>query len=84
MTTSPVDWFRINVCEQQPWMVDCDIFLQRRIHRVLGDLMVHHGVNLLNAWRSVTDVLDRVALALHLFEVDYCQAMTQLHQSMVR
>lgn len=75
-TTSPIDWFRINVCDQQPWMVDIDLFLQRRIHRVLGDLMVHYGVNLMNVWRSITRVMDRVALSLHLFEVDYCQAMT--------
>jgi multidrug transporter EmrE-like cation transporter len=57
-------------------MVDCDLFLQRRIHRVLGDLMVHHGINLMNTWRSVTNVLNEVALTFHLFDVDYCQAMT--------
>lgn len=73
---SPVDWFRTEVCERRPWMVDLDVTILRGVHRVLGDLMVHRGINLMKAFRSIRDVHEAAMLHLGLFEVDYCRALS--------
>ncbi|OEU20955.1 hypothetical protein FRACYDRAFT_234586 [Fragilariopsis cylindrus CCMP1102] len=56
------------------WLVDLDEFLLGGIHYVLGELMIKYRINLMPYWKSIrTNVIEDIAIRLHLFEVDYVQ-----------
>ena len=73
---------QIHICErftESPpssfsWLVDFDQVLLRGIHFVLGELMIKYHINLMTFWKMLrTNVIEELAIRLHLFEMDYCQ-----------
>ena len=76
--SSPLlNFVQTGICERplaKAWLVDLDEVLLSGIHRVLGDLMIKYGINLMPYWKILrTRVLEEVAVRFYLFEIDYCQ-----------
>lgn len=54
---------------------DVDAILLNNVYWILGDLMIKYDINLMPYWRTCRLKLEDLVLQVHIFEVDWCQAL---------
>mmetsp|Transcript_13986 Transcript_13986/g.39813 ORF Transcript_13986/g.39813 Transcript_13986/m.39813 type:complete len:560 (+) Transcript_13986:314-1993(+) len=54
---------------------DLDEWLISRVNRFLGQIMIKHGIVLMDKWKSCQLFIQDIAFRLNIVEVDYCAAL---------
>jgi multidrug transporter EmrE-like cation transporter len=55
---------------------DLDVILMRQGNFIVGELMVKYRIVLMHKWKYLQQVIQNVALDLHIFEVEWCQTLS--------
>lgn len=71
---SPLYTLKDNVCDAH-LQSDVDVVLLDKVYWILGDLMIKYDINLMPYWRIFRLKLEDALLQLHIFEVEWCQAL---------
>jgi multidrug transporter EmrE-like cation transporter len=67
------NWFQDTCRDRVP--EDLDVWIVQKVNSILGDIMVKHGIVLMDKWKFIVDNISEMAVKLGIFDVDWCTAL---------